>query len=64
MSDHTPIVAPSGGSPALASQPDTPLDDRYHIYDANPAPWWLTTIWLLFFAFAFSYLIVNLLTIG
>ena len=64
MSETTPITAPPGGSPALASQPDTPLDERYHIYDANPAPWWVAAIWLAFFVFAFCYLIVNLLQLG
>lgn len=65
MPDSTPIMAPSGGSPALASQPDTPLEcDRYHIYDANPAPWWIATLWMTFLIFAFSYLIVNILQLG
>jgi len=65
MPDKTPIMAPAGGSAALASQPDTPLEtERYHVYDANPAPWWLSTLWLLFFLFAFSYLMVNLLALG
>ena len=65
MPDTTPILAPAGKSAALASQPDTPLEgERYHIYDANPAPWWVTTLWLLFFVFAFSYLLINLLRLG
>ena len=65
MSERTPILAPSGGSPALASQPDTPLEyERYHSYDANPAPWWVSVLWLVFFVFAFSYLMVNLLPLG
>lgn len=65
MSDRQPILAPSGGSAALASQPETPLEcERYHIYDANPAPWWVSTLWLLFFVFAFSYLMLNLLQLG
>ena len=34
------------------------------VYDANPAPWWLSTLWLVFFVFAFSYLMVNLLRLG
>ena len=47
MPDTTPILAPSGASAALASQPDTPLEcERYHIYDANPAPWWVSALWL------------------
>jgi len=65
MPDTTPILAPAGGSPAQASRPDTPLEyERYHIYDANPAPWWVTTLWLAFLSFAFTYLLVNLLQLG
>lgn len=65
MPDKTPILAPSGASAALASKPDTPLEcERYHIYDANPAPWWLSALWLAFFVFAFTYLMVNLLQLG
>ncbi len=65
MPDSGPILAPSGASAARASQPDTILEsERYHVYDANPAPWWLTTLWLVFFVFAFTYLLVNLLPLG
>jgi hypothetical protein len=65
MPEKTPILAPSGASAALASHPDTPLEtERYHIYDANPAPWWVTSLWLVFFIFAFTYLMVNLLQLG
>lgn len=65
MPDTLPILAPSGASAARASQPDTPLEcDRYHVYDANPVPWWVTTLWLAFFVFAFGYLLVNLLSLG
>jgi hypothetical protein len=57
-----PIVAPAGQSPASASRPDTVLEDaRYHMYEANPAPWWISVLWLVFFVFGLSYLIVNLL---
>jgi hypothetical protein len=57
-----PIVAPSGASPAEASRPDQELEPgRYHIYDSNPAPWWIGVLWLAFFAFAVAYLIINLL---
>jgi hypothetical protein len=57
-----PIVAPAGQSPATASRPDTVLEDaRYHIYESNPAPWWIAVLWLAFFVFGFSYLILNLL---
>jgi hypothetical protein len=65
MSETGPILAPPGRSAALASQPDTPLEgERYHVYDANPAPWWLSALWLAFFTFAFTYLLVNLLQLG
>jgi hypothetical protein len=63
--DTTPIVAPPGRSAALASHPDTPLEsERYHVYDANAAPWWVSALWLAFFVFAFTYLVVNLLRLG
>jgi hypothetical protein len=57
-----PVVAPRGASPAAASRPDPqPEDGRYHIYEANPAPWWIALLWLGFFAFALVYLITSLL---
>ena len=56
-----PVVAPRGDSPARASQPETPLDGRWHIYDSNPVPWWMAVLWLTFFVFAVTYLIRNLL---
>lgn len=56
-----PVVAPRGTSAARASQPDAPLDERWHIYDANPVPWWMAALWLGFFVFAVVYLIRNLL---
>ncbi len=57
-----PILAPRGASPAAASRPDAPLEDgRWHVYEANPAPWWIGLMWLAFFGFAIVYLIVNLL---
>jgi len=56
-----PIVAVPGESPAAASRPDQPLEDeRWHIYESNPAPWWIGLLWLAFFVFAVVYLIVNL----
>jgi hypothetical protein len=65
MPDTTPIMAPPGGSAALASHPDTPLDlERYHAYEGNAAPWWLSALWLAFFVFAFTYLMLNLLRLG
>jgi hypothetical protein len=56
-----PIVAPLGESPASASRPDTPLDERWHVYEANAAPWWIAVIWLAFFAFGVTYLVRSLL---
>jgi hypothetical protein len=56
-----PVVAPRGASAANASHPDTPLDGAYHIYEANPVPWWIAVLWLAFFLFAVVYLIRNLI---
>lgn len=56
-----PILSPGGASPAEASRPDTPLDESYHIYESNPAPWWIGVLWITFFIFGVTYLIVNLL---
>jgi hypothetical protein len=57
-----PVLAPPGASPAAASDPHRPLEDgRWHIYESNPVPWWIALVWLGFFAFAVTYLIVNLL---
>ena len=58
---RTPIIAPSGASAAEASRPETQLDEAYHIYESNPAPWWIAVLWLSFFIFGATYLIVNLL---
>jgi hypothetical protein len=56
------VLAPPGASPATASDPQRSLDDgRWHIYESNPAPWWIGVLWLGFFVFAITYLIVNLL---
>ena len=56
-----PILAPSGGSAAEASRPETLLDDRYHIYESNPAPWWVALLWLIFLVSGAAYLIINLI---
>jgi len=57
-----PIVAPGGASAAEACRPENPLDDsRYHIYDSNPAPWWLALLWAAYLIFGASYLIYALL---
>jgi hypothetical protein len=56
-----PILAPPGASPARASHPDEKLDERYHIYESNPVPWWIALVWLSFLIFGVTYLILNLL---
>lgn len=64
MPDETPrgpIVAPAGASAAEASRPDQPLDERFHIYESNPAPWWVALMWLIFLVSGAAYLIVNLM---
>ncbi len=60
--DRQPVVVPPGTSAAGASDPARDLDDgRYHIYEANPVPWWVVVVWLAFIAFAITYLIRNLI---
>ena len=57
-----PIVVPPGGPPAAACRPESGLDeDRVHIYDSNPAPWWIGLLWVSYFVFGAAYLIINLL---
>jgi hypothetical protein len=57
-----PIVAPSGRSAAEACRPENALEDgRYHIYESNPAPWWIAVLWVSFLLFGVTYLILNLL---
>jgi hypothetical protein len=56
-----PIVAPPGGSPALASRPDRELDQGWHAYEANPAPWWIAALWIVFLVGGAAYLVVNLM---
>jgi len=57
-----PVLAPKGASPATASDPRVPLDEgRWHIYEANPAPWWVALVWAGFFLFGVVYLIRNLI---
>jgi hypothetical protein len=56
-----PILAPPGASPALASQPGTELDHRLHTYEANPAPWWMAVLWVVFLIGGAAYLVVNLI---
>jgi len=59
--DVAPIIVGRGESAAAASRPDQPLDQSYHAYEANPAPWWIALLWLSFFAFGAAYLILNLI---
>jgi hypothetical protein len=56
-----PILAPGNASAAEASRPDTPLEGKYHIYESNPAPWWIALLWMSFLIFGITYLIVNLI---
>ena len=56
-----PVLAPLGASAAEASRPETALDERYHIYQSNPAPWWIGLLWAAYLIFGVMYLIVNLL---
>jgi hypothetical protein len=40
-----------------------PVDEEtYHIYEANPVPWWILILWLAYFIFAIVYLFRNLLS--
>jgi hypothetical protein len=60
--ERTPVLAPRGSSPATASDPARDVEDgHYHIYEANPVPWWVALVWLSFIAFAIAYLIRNLM---
>jgi len=69
MSEHAPadvpnvrpIVAPPSAPPAEASHPDVKFDERYHAYEANPVPWWMTLIWLSFLIGGALYLIINMI---
>lgn len=66
MADHVvpdaePVIVSRGESPAAASRPDrSPDDERWHLYEAHPIPWWVASMWLAFFIFAVTYLLVNL----
>jgi len=60
VSDDDPILAPRGESAAAASHPGNRLEDqRYHSYEHNPMPWWLTGIWIAFLTFGAVYLMTN-----
>ncbi len=57
-----PVLAPRGESPAAASRPDPPGDERrWHIYESHPAPWWVGLMWAAFFVFGVTYLIRNMI---
>ena len=56
-----PILAPPGASPALASSPFRELDPAHQAYEANPAPWWVAAMWLVFLIGGAAYLVVNLI---
>jgi hypothetical protein len=56
-----PLLAPLGASAAEASRPETHLEERYHIYESNPAPWWIGLLWASYLIFGVIYLIVNLI---
>jgi hypothetical protein len=57
-----PVLAARGQSPAAASRPDPPGDEgRWHVYESNPAPWWVAVMWAAFFLFGVAYLIRNLI---
>ncbi len=62
LSRHNkPISVPGGDPSAGASHPGVELDDRYHTYESNPVPWWLTVVWVSFLLFGLIYMIVSLL---
>ena len=60
-SGYKPISVPGATPSAEASHPENELDDRFHTYESNPVPWWLTVVWVSFLVFGFVYLIVSLL---
>ena len=57
-----PIVARPGEPPASASQPEQVLEQRFHGYESNPAPWWIALLWGSFFVFGIAYLLINLIS--
>ena len=59
--DGLPILAPPGASPALASSPYRELDHAHHVYESNPAPWWVALLWIGFLVGGAVYLVVNLM---
>ena len=55
-----PVIVSGKASAADASQPDTAFEQRFHTYESNPIPWWLTVVWVSFLIFGLVYLVVNL----
>ena len=35
--------------------------DSYHTYESSAVPWWIVALWIAYFIFGFSYLLINLL---
>ncbi len=56
-----PVVVSGRASAAEASRPDTEFDQRFHTYESNPIPWWLTVVWMSFLVFGLVYLVLSLL---
>ena len=56
----SPIIASMGASAARASTPEQELNEAYHSYDPNPAPWWVGILWVCYLIFGAAYLIINL----
>ncbi len=56
-----PVMVSGRASAADASQPNTDLDSRFHTYESNPIPWWLTVVWASFLIFGLVYLVVALI---
>jgi len=56
-----PVIVSGRSSAAEASRPDIELEQRFHTYESNPIPWWLTVVWMSFFIFGLVYLVVALL---
>jgi hypothetical protein len=36
--------------------------ENYHTYQSNPVPWWLALLWVAYFLFSVTYLVVNILS--
>ena len=60
LPDTGPIAVNPKTSAAIASQPNQELDDRFQVYEANPAPWWVGLLWICYLVGGAAYLIVNL----